>query len=130
MKSKSKYSPKILVENLLIKIFVDNIYLYKCIKCHRLTSRSFFVRNRQFHVCSRCTGLIAGYFVSPVFLLFGEYAYKAFFVFSAALILDGTTQLLGWRESNNLLRFVTGFGTGAMLLAFIWGIGVRVLGLN
>jgi uncharacterized membrane protein len=68
--------------------------------------------------------------VSPVFLLFGEYAYKAFFVFSAALILDGTTQLLGWRESNNLLRFVTGFGTGAMLLAFIWGIGVRVLGLN
>jgi uncharacterized membrane protein len=107
-------------EELLIKLFVDNVLLYKFFKCHRLTSRSFFIRNRQFHLCARCTGLLVGYIVSPLFLLLGEFAARAFIVFCTALILDGTTQILGWRQSNNTLRFATGLGTGATLLAFIW----------
>lgn len=34
-------------------------------------------------------------------------------------VIDGTTQALGFRESNNYLRFVTGFfgGIGVVLLA-------------
>ncbi|WP_081594683.1 DUF2085 domain-containing protein [Allocoleopsis franciscana] len=124
-----RLSLKHLWEELLIKIFVDNILLYKFVKCHRLSSRSFFVRNRQFHVCARCTGLIVGYTVSPIFLLFSEFASKLFVVFCTALAIDGVTQLLGWRYSNNKLRFATGFMTGATSLSFLWFI-IRHLALK
>ncbi len=111
---------KSLYEEILIKVFVDNTLLYKFFHCHRLSSRSFFVRNRQFHVCARCTGLIAGYIVSPLFLLISELASRLFVVACALLILDGVTQLMKWRESNNQLRVATGFVTGATSLAFLW----------
>lgn len=107
-------------ENLLIKLFVDNVLLYKIVRCHRLSCRSFFVRNRQFHICARCTGLLVGCAVSPLFLLLGERAFIAFAISCTALTLDGVTQLFGWRESNNKLRFVTGFGTGATSLPLAW----------
>ncbi len=106
-------------EQILIKVFVDNIYLYKLVRCHRKASRSFFVRNRQFHVCSRCTGLIVGYAISPIFLFISKNISILFAISLAALVIDGTTQLLGWRESNNKLRFITGLGTGATSLSLI-----------
>ena len=117
-------------EKLLTKLFIDNILLYKYVRCHRRSSRSFFLRNRQFHVCSRCTGLIVGYAISPFCLFFGEYTFKIFIISSTALILDGLTQLFGWRESNNKLRFITGLGTGATSLSLIWMIIRYVLKLN
>lgn len=126
MKNRQKPLLENLWEELLIKLFVDNVLLYKLVKCHRLSSRSFFVRNRQFHVCARCTGLLVGYAVSPLFLLFGEHAFIGFIISCTALILDGITQLLGWRESNNRLRFITGFGTGATSLSVVWLIVSRL----
>lgn len=120
MNRKFKSRLKHLYEEILIKLFVDNIFLYKFVHCHRLSSRSFFVRNRQFHVCARCTGLITGYVISPLLLPVSFYASKIFIVSCAALVLDGVTQLIGWRESNNRLRLLTGFTTGATALAFLW----------
>lgn len=35
-----------------------------------------------------------------------------FLVSAAALITDSFTQLMGWRESNNALRFATGLLVG------------------
>jgi uncharacterized membrane protein len=116
----SKIHLKLLYEEILIRLFVDNTLLYKIFHCHRLSSRSFFVRNRQFHVCARCTGLIAGYIISPLLLPINEYAARFFLIACTALIADGLTQLLKWRESNNRLRVVTGFVTGATSLSFIW----------
>ncbi len=107
-------------EEILIRLFVDNTLLYKFIHCHRLSSRSFFVKNRQFHVCARCTGLITGYIISPLLLLVSDYASKIFIFSCTTLALDGLTQLMGWRESNNKLRFITGLTTGATSLAFLW----------
>lgn len=106
-------------EQILIRLFVDNIFLHKYVKCHRLSSRSFFVKNRQFHICARCTGLLVGYVISPIFLFWGELGGKIFILLCTLLILDGTTQLTGVRESNNTLRFITGFGTGATILSFL-----------
>jgi len=126
MNNRQKSLLKNLWEELLIKLFVDNVLLYKLVRCHRLNSRSFFIRNRQFHVCARCTGLLVGYAVSPLFLLLGENAFIGFIISCTALILDGITQLLGWRESNNRLRFVTGFGTGATSLSLVWFIVSRL----
>lgn len=120
MNRSSKTRLKRIYEDVLIKLFVDNVFLYKFVHCHRLSSRSFFVRNRQFHVCSRCTGLITGYMVSPLLLLVSEYAFRIFIVSCTALILDGVTQLMRWRESNNKLRIITGFVTGATSLSFLF----------
>ncbi|WP_442948038.1 DUF2085 domain-containing protein [Nostoc sp.] len=118
------------LDKILIKLFVDNIFLYKFVRCHRLSSRSFFVNNRQFHVCARCTGLLVGYAISPAFLLIKNYPSTLFILFFLALVLDGTTQLIGLRESNNTLRFVTGIGTGATSLSFLWSIIHHVLKLG
>ena len=130
MKYKYKHIVKKEWEKLLIKLFVDNILLYKFVRCHRLSYRSFFVRNRQFHVCARCTGLLIGYVISPIFLLLRNYTSTLFILFFLALVLDGTTQLIGLRESNNTLRFITGIGTGATSLSFIWSVIHHVLRLG
>ncbi|MGR3275435.1 DUF2085 domain-containing protein [Acaryochloris marina NIES-2412] len=130
VKKKHKLLLKNFWEQLLIKLFIDNIFLYRFVKCHRLSSRSFFVRNRQFHVCARCTGLLIGYAISPLFLLFGDVMAKLFIIFSTALILDGTTQLLQLRQSNNVLRFITGLGTGSTSLIFLYVIIRHVLALS
>lgn len=106
-------------EELLIKLFVDNVLLYKFVRCHRLSSRSFFVKNRQFHVCARCTGLIAGYCISVFLIPFRNYVAPLFPTFFAILLIDGLTQLLEWRQSNNTLRLITGLGTGSTVLPFI-----------
>lgn len=109
-------------ERILIKLFIDNTLLYKFVNCHRISSRSFFVQNRQFHVCARCTGLIAGCLISPLLLPVSEYAAKVFIFSFTMLVFDGITQIMRWRKSNNKLRVITGFMTGATTLSFFWAI--------
>jgi len=44
------------------------------------------------------------------------------FIITIPLIIDGLTQYLGYRESNNVLRFITGLGAGvgfAFLFLFV-----------
>lgn len=130
MKRKYKHILKNTWDKLLINLFVDNILLYKFVRCHRLSSRSFFVKNRQFHICARCTGLLVGYVISPAFLLLKSYTSTLFILFFLALVLDGTTQLIGLRKSNNTLRFITGIGTGATSLSFLWSVIHHVLKLG
>ena len=91
--------------------------------CHRIPERSFFIGKYQFPVCSRCTGFyIAGF-------SYFAYAYSNFVDYNFTLItiaflllvpafVDGTTQYLGYRESNNTLRFITGL-MGGLGLAII-----------
>ena len=129
MNRRFKLRFKRLYDEILIKLFIDNVLLYKFVHCHRRSSRSFFVRNRQFHVCARCTGLIAGYIISPFLLPVSEYAFKVFMVSCTALILDGVTQLMKWRESNNSLRLITGLLTGSTALSFLW-VSIRHLVLK
>ena len=105
----------------ITKIFVDNVYLHKFIGCHRLSDRSFFACNRQFHICARCTGLFVGMFVSVILVLLPIRNYIAFLfpVFFGILLLDGLTQQFKLRKSNNSLRFFTGITTSATFLPFL-----------
>lgn len=91
--------------------------------CHRKPERSFFIKGHQFPVCARCTGFyttiilytIYAYYVpivyTPEYILFG-------FLLCVPTILDGMTQFLEFRESNNILRFLTGIlgGIGLMII--------------
>jgi uncharacterized membrane protein len=94
--------------------------------CHRKPERSFKYKNTYFPVCSRCTGFYLGMIVSiPIYFFFLKYLNNLQLIYPGLILLipmalDGGTQALKYRESNNSLRFVTGLlgGFGVMLLIF------------
>lgn len=91
--------------------------------CHRKPERSFHIKGKQFPVCSRCTGFYISIIAYYTYTFFNYVDYNPFLLSSAILLLipagiDGTTQFLGYRESNNTLRFITGLlgGLGLAIL--------------
>jgi uncharacterized membrane protein len=92
--------------------------------CHRIPERTFNFRGHYFPVCSRCTGFyLAGfsYFIL-VYFVYVQYTITLFIIAISMLIptfLDGYTQLLGTRKSNNILRLCTGL-MGGVGLAIIF----------
>ena len=79
--------------------------------CHQKPERSFFYKEKQFPVCSRCTGIVIG--AAAGFVLASLTQPNLIFVLGfIPLIIDGTTQYYGLRTSNNTLRFVTGLLCG------------------
>jgi uncharacterized membrane protein len=98
------------------------------VACHRRPDRSFFVRGRQFPVCARCTGILAGYLTYP-FFLFGLAGLPAWLglVLNLPAGVDAYTQALGRRVSTNPLRLVTGVLSGIGQVALISWLG-RLLG--
>jgi uncharacterized membrane protein len=106
--------------------------------CHKRPERSFFYKGKQFPVCARCTGSFVGYGAFP-FLLLGILRINIWtaVLLNVPTLIDGTTQLLGWRKSNNTLRFITGIlsGVGQMAVVVLSGqaVGlfiVRLLGIQ
>lgn len=92
--------------------------------CHRIPERSFFIKGHQFPVCSRCTGFYIGLLVYIIYAYFFFVDYNIILMIFAALLVvpmavDGTTQLLTDRLSNNILRFITGLGGGLGFCIFI-----------
>lgn len=98
-------------------------FLYRislCWHCHQLPERSFFVKGRQMPLCARCTGILAGLVVFPVYVAHVGWIVAAVLV--AAFAIDSATQLLGLRSSNNALRFITGMGFPVAVLGLLFGI--------
>ena len=91
--------------------------------CHRLPERTFKIGKRYFPVCARCTGFYIGTFLiyTVLYLIYIDYTMSiglmgCLMLFPA--IIDGTTQFFGFRESNNVLRLLTGL---------VGGVGLGVL---
>ena len=107
------------LKKILVSIFIDASFWHHYWHCHCLPGRSFSIQGRQFHICSRCTGIVAGIpftplgFFSPPSLLPFWHACLALFV------CDGVTQALRIRESNNLLRFSCGVTLPMAILSII-----------
>ncbi|MEC4004173.1 DUF2085 domain-containing protein [Flavobacterium sp. SUN052] len=82
------------------------------VSCHKLPERSFFLKGKQFPVCSRCTGIYVGYFI---FIPLFWYINVNFFLCLLAIVptvVDGLTQAYYNRESTNFIRFFTGLIAG------------------
>ena len=97
---------------------------YSKILCHRMPERSFHYKNHQFPVCARCTGFYTGLLVFLIYNIFYpiNYTFNLFIISLILLVpagIDGFTQFLGLRESNNNLRFATGFIGGIGLIIFM-----------
>lgn len=105
----------------------------KFVFCHRIPNRTLRFRGRYFPVCARCTGIYLGalftilphYFIKDShFSILTDYKYLVLisFILMVPTLIDGTTQLLRWRKSNNFIRVVTGLscGIGYGLILIYW----------
>lgn len=76
--------------------------------CHQKPKRSFEYKGYQFPVCARCSGII----ISTIFAYIICYKRRISFwinvVMIASMVIDGSIQYMGIKESNNLRRFITG----------------------
>ena len=89
--------------------------------CHGLPERSPTIFGYKSPLCYRCLGLILG--IIPALIIQLPLPNKLLFASSVVLIIpvliDGLTQNLGLRISNNNLRFVTGVLGGLGLFLFL-----------
>lgn len=109
--------------------------LSKVYICHRLPNRTFKTRGYYFPVCSRCTGIYIGAFFYFVLAMFYYIDYNLTLMITALLLIiptfiDGLTQLIGFRESNNTLRFFSGLIAGIGLAIFIKYFKIILMGVN
>lgn len=77
--------------------------------CHQKPERSFFFKGKQFPICARCTGILAGYFLG-IFIAYITHCrnYLWFLLLIVPMTIDGGMQLIFKIESNNLRRLITG----------------------
>ena len=89
----------------------EGIYSFLSPICHQYPTRSFWIVNRPFALCSRC---FSGYLGLGFGLLFIHQYFKCFknIIFGILLLIpgiaDGLLQLWTEYESTNILRFITG----------------------
>ncbi len=100
------------------------IYIIGDVMCHQRSDRSFFINGNQMPFCARCTGIWLGFAVGfGIYLAFNfrikEKHLWIMLVFIAPLFVDGIGQLLGFWESTNLIRIVTGFLAGSISSIFL-----------
>jgi uncharacterized membrane protein len=94
--------------------------------CHQIPERSFFVAGHPFAVCSRCTGLYAGFamatVVYPVVRSLRQTeapARKWLFMAAAPLVIDFSVGYLGLWENTQTSRFATGALLGAVAVFYV-----------
>lgn len=87
--------------------------------CHQLPQRSYYINGRQFPVCARCMGLLAGYIVGLTLLPWGILDMKVCMVACCIMFADWYIQYLNIMPSHNLRRLLTGAVCGIGYL-HIW----------
>lgn len=101
------------------------LYAYNGLFCHQRPDRSFFVFGEKMACCQRCAAIYGS--MSLLGLLFVALRHRVHVpswstvgLFATPIALDGLTQLTGWRESNAVLRVITGalFAVGVCWLIF------------
>jgi len=109
---------------------------YTRLICHRIPERSFFIKGHQFPVCARCTGFYISLILYFIYAYFNFINYNIYLLIFAIILLiptaiDGLTQLFNKRESNNILRLITGLlgglGLGILFKALKWYIYLAIL---
>lgn len=101
-----------------LKIWIKLMNIGSRLGCHQMPERSFFYKGYQFPVCARCTGLIIGYLLGVLIYFLKVLNWKIAIILCIPLVLDGGSQYLNWRISNQVLRLITGIlcGIGIMFL--------------
>jgi uncharacterized membrane protein len=91
--------------------------------CDQIPSHSYYLFGHQICLCERCLAIYTTLFLSGLALAIiprlrrrvRPLDWRLWLLLIIPMALDGGTQLLGWRESDVILRTITGFlfGLGA-----------------
>ena len=101
----------------------EEIYTLFSPICHQYPTRSFWIFDRPWALCARCStaylGIAIAALISKVRFSFFKRAIIGFSLICFVAI-DPILQLLGFYESNNLVRLITGLigGFGAFMLIY------------
>jgi uncharacterized membrane protein len=87
---------------------------YKKLPRNRKTERCFYINGKPMPICVRCVSILMGYTSIP-FILLVHIPFWVGILCQIPMIIDGYTQLLNWRTSNNILRLITGLVSGVGL---------------
>ena len=108
----------------LIEGKIDGAYKFPFyFLCHRIPDRTFKINGHYFPVCARCTGMYTAAFIYFFVAAFIPIMYNMGSIILSVLLItptaiDGVSQLINERESNNKLRFFTGLLAGLGLAIF------------
>ena len=100
--------------------------------CHQRPDRSFFFRGRQFPLCARCTGELAGILCCIPVCFFWRLPARYAALLLIPMVADGVVQRFTSYESTNPRRAVTGFlfGWGLFTLYALSAVAVFRLGYH
>ncbi len=98
-------------------------YFYEILSplCHQFPTRCLWVFGSNTALCMRCLGIYIGLLMVCLFISIkgnGRIHWKAGMMLVIPALIDGYSQLKGWRMSNNGLRLATGLlaGSGAGMI--------------
>ena len=105
----------------------NSIYSIGDSLCHQKAERSFFINGNQMPFCSRCTAIWLGLAIGIGFMIFYKIKLneKIAFIIISGIIpigIDGVGQLLGFWESTNIIRLITG-----LIVGIICGIAIGII---
>ncbi len=95
--------------------------------CHQKADRSLFFNGNEMPYCSRCTAIWLGFAIGLGFIVLYTLELNEKFLIAIVLGLlpigiDGIGQFLGFWESTNLIRIITGLPAG-----IICGIAIGII---
>jgi uncharacterized membrane protein len=99
------------------------IYFVFSAVCHQREDRCMHFLGEPLAACSRCTFIYIGILASSLLYPFTGWPKRPrvryLFIAAAPLIIDGGTQLVGFRESTNTIRAITGFVFGSAIAFYV-----------
>ena len=103
------------------------LFIGKFSGCHQLPERSFFVKDYQFPICARCTGVLLGNIIGLVGAFVYILNWRTLVLGCSIMFLDWHLQFIRLVKSTNTRRLITGIIGGYSLtsiymivLQFIW----------
>lgn len=105
--------------------------------CHQRVDRTFNIDILYMPVCSRCTGIYLGIFISLITIILlerrikGEFPSLKIVLITVGIFLimglDVVLSFLGIIESNNIIRLITGFFTGWFMVSLLLPLANNVM---
>lgn len=117
----------------MLTIFERIMMFLGSITCHQLDSRSIFINGQKLPYCARDTGIYVGFLMSLTYFVLRSKlkANKPLTIAQAVIVcillmpmmFDGITSYLGFRETTNGVRIITGLLFGSCMPLLLLPIG-------
>lgn len=102
------------------------LHIAYVVPCHRKPDRCLTIRGKPMPICARCFSILMGYLFIPILFSIPTIPIWYSIILQIPMLIDGITQYLKWRNSNNYLRVTTGLMSGLGLSIFVVS-GTRII---